>query len=135
MGWILNFTFAFIFFFIILLVLWYPLRRTIIQWYKKKSFGIPIEPEDPLPNKDFVERYPSKDEIDLKKDLEEERVVGLAEPVGFWTKKILSEKLQVLLTKLGDENAKLGYWQKLVLKQRSEPQSQAKSSSRSKPRR
>ena len=85
---------------------------------------------------EHLERLPSQDEIDLSKDMEEERIVGLVEPVGFWTKKILAEKLQFFLGRFSDEPT---YWQNLVQKQNNDPKKEQKSHARhygkSKPRR
>lgn len=133
MSWFIQFITTFLIFFTILLIVWIFLRPRFLALFTSPPKNEPT-PTTP-PAKETIERLPSKEELDLEKDLQQEHIVGIAEPVGFWTKKILAEKLQVLLAQLGDENKTLGYWQKLILKQRGEPRDQSYSRTNKRPRR
>jgi len=65
----------------------------------------------------IIERYPSQEEIDLQTEIEKETIVGLSKPIGFWTRKILTEKFQALFERFSREE---GYWQHFVQQQKSE---------------
>ncbi len=94
----------------------------LFHWHKHKKnlsdqSGIDENTEHEIPEP--VTRYPSKEEEDLLKDIEKkEEIIGIQEPVGFWSQKIFHEKLPFLLAKLEQQNGGLGFWQQLVLKQR-----------------
>lgn len=59
-------------------------------------------------------RYPSKDEQELVKEQQEEKIVGLAKPVGYWSNRIFQEKLPQLMAKLTQDKSSGGFWQKYV---------------------
>lgn len=107
---------------LILLALWvgraYFHNKSLLS---ERSFR-PTQP-DKTQDTDTIERYPSQEEIDLKKDLEKENIIGFAKPIGFWTTKILAEKFQVLMERLTHEE---GYWQRFVQQQETQERTEQK---------
>lgn len=90
---------------------WYPQHHVS----KTNSSQLPQWKEHP------VSRHPSKEEQNLAKSQEEEKIVGLTKPVGYWSNRIFQEKLPFLLAKLTQDKDGIGFWQSYVLKDRASP--------------
>lgn len=86
--------------------------------YASKARGGKLPEDEEADISVSVERIPSKEEKDLAKDRERETVVGIAQPVGFWTKKVIGEKLQYLVAAMHSEEPTKSYWRSYVTKRR-----------------
>ena len=73
-----------------------------------------IEHASIVPYEHPVERYPSKDEQSLEKEQEEEKIIGITQPVGYWSNRIFQEKLPMLLSRLSGIKNEGGFWQQYV---------------------
>lgn len=85
---------------------------------------------DTRPNNDFLflhkenEKDKEKNEefdhiqkigVDEELELEEGKIVGVVEPQGFWSKLIMSQKMNFILAKIGaSENKGQGFWTNLI---------------------
>ena len=94
--------------------------------YRKASPG-PLRPNNDFLAKDKVQEKKKQEELNygvtrydpkgLMQDRESERgeIVGIAEPVGFWSKFIMSQKLGFILARMNlQKDNKNGYWVNLI---------------------
>ncbi len=115
---------AFIVIVLLLLLLFYLLHKRI----KNENDSILSEQEDyKLEKQEKLYIKPTEEDDERKLELEEDKIVGIVDPIGYWTNKIFSEKMGFLNADIGPENERKGYWQKLVLRTKAASKTQTKS--------
>ena len=92
--------------------------------HNDKLFSKDLQKEKEIENN--VSKY-TPDGMEIDKAEEEVKIVGIAEPQGFWSKFIISQKLGYILARLGGQQKGQGYWVNLI---KAQAASQGKDQSR-----
>jgi hypothetical protein len=103
-----------------------PYRKPeqLIIAHNDKLFSKDLQKEKEAENN--IAKY-NPDGIEVDKAQEEVKIVGIAEPQGFWSKFIISQKLGYILARLGGQQKEQGYWVNLI---KAQAASQGKDQSR-----